>query len=266
MKIVLVFDGDDTLWMNEWQYSKARADFYQFLYSEFRDMMPNMNSVNQRYNELEQELFNHWGVKRGKISMLMLKVYNGLLDYFEKKFGKECVPDSSKRNEHERIIFEIGDQPFDFRQIKWVESAENVLEDLRSRADYRLCLLTSYDEKVWVDRSVYLGVSRYFENVLAIPRRKTGMDFVEAAGRGAGGDAIFYAVGNGHSDILPALELKKWHGIYIPHGSTSPMFYEHEGNNSYAPPPIDHPNVVTLHSIAELIDFDFENFKHKKSA
>ena len=29
---VFVFDGDDTLWMNEWQYSEAYANYFSFLY------------------------------------------------------------------------------------------------------------------------------------------------------------------------------------------------------------------------------------------
>lgn len=41
----LIFDGDDTLWMNEWQYSEAYADYLAYLYKIFKDKTPAIHLI-----------------------------------------------------------------------------------------------------------------------------------------------------------------------------------------------------------------------------
>ncbi|MFY9457985.1 MAG: hypothetical protein WAP23_03630 [Candidatus Spechtbacterales bacterium] len=266
MKIVLVFDGDDTLWMNEWQYSKARADFFAFLYSEFGDLMPSFILLFPRYFEIDHGLFPVWGIERGRVFIAMQKVYRELLEYFRKKLGEEndrFRAIMEKQPEHEKRIFEIGDQPFEFYDLKWVEGAEKVLSELRNDDRFILCLLTSYDAKVWRDRSKFLGVEECFgDRIKTVSGRKTKQDFMDASRyQDELHHARFLAIGNGESDILPALEISPlWHGIYIPHGSASPVFHNKKGANIYIPPPMDNPRVITLSSIGELRLIDFENF------
>ncbi|OGZ59119.1 MAG: hypothetical protein A3B96_03725 [Candidatus Spechtbacteria bacterium RIFCSPHIGHO2_02_FULL_43_15b] len=263
MKIVLVFDADDTLWRTEWQYSKALADFFAYLYSEFRDITPNLNSLKQRFDEIDKKLFPEWGISRGRWYMAMREVYHEILSHIERKFGKEYLPTENARIRQEKQIFDIGDQPFNFRGQKWKEHAADLLEELRGREGYSLCLLTCCDEIVWIEKSAFLGVDKYFSNILVIPNRKTSADFVNVSGYGEGKNEniLFYSIGNGASDILPALEIsERWFGIHIPDRSTSPVFEKELGQDIYSSPRIEHPRVATLLSIAELKNFDFENF------
>lgn len=268
MKIVLVLDGDDTLWMNEWQYSKARANFFAFLYEEFGRWMPSLKRVPARYWEIDNELFAIWGIRRGRVFFGMQKVYHELLEYFKKKLSKDIMAEILERQpEHEKIIYELGDQPFNFRDLTWVDGAQAVLQRLKEEG-YTLCLLTSYDENIWPDRGAFLGVEKYFskDRIRAVPGRKTEEDFIAVSGydEDMSSDTLFCAIGNGETDILPALEISdKWRGIYIPYGSGSPLFNTEKGDDWFTPPPIEHPRVINLKSIAQLGAVDFENFSAK---
>ncbi len=263
MNIVLVFDGDDTLWMNEWQYSKARADFFAFLYKEFGDLMPSFSLVSPRHFEIDHGLFPVWGIERGRVFTAMLKTYHELLEYFKNKASPRRMAEIlDKQKEHEKRIFEIGDQPFDFYDLKWVEGAEDVLEELIADGRFTLCLLTSYDSKVWRDRSKYLGVDRFFSRIKTVSGRKTKQDFIDVSDYDkAFHRAKFCAIGNGESDIRPALEISPlWRGIYIPHASSSPVFQNKKGADIYIPPPIEDDRVLTLRSIKDLSSVDFTSF------
>jgi len=73
----------------------------------------------------------------------------------------------------------------------------------------------------------------------------------------------FYAIGNGESDITPALEISDdWHGIYLPHGSTSAYFINEKSDDPYMPPSMNHPRVLTLDSIRQLRLINFDAFHY----
>ena len=57
MKIVLVFDGDATLWTTEWTYGRARAEFFAYLYSIFKELTPGLTALKDRYDAIDKELF-----------------------------------------------------------------------------------------------------------------------------------------------------------------------------------------------------------------
>ena len=264
-KFVLVFDGDDTLWMNEWQYSRARSLFFAFLYEEFRDLMPSLSILVPHYFEIKDALFRTWGIERGRVLVEMRKTYEELIEHFKKKLGEESERFKAlleKQEAHEKIIFEIADMPFDFYDMKWVDGAENVLFELKQDGRFALYLLTSYDARVWRDRSKYLGVDRFFEGIKTVSGKKNKQDFLEASDYyKAMHRAKFCAIGNGESDILPALEISPlWRGIYIPHASSSPVFQNKKGADVYIPPPIENDRVLTLRSIKDLSSVDFESF------
>lgn len=267
MQIVLVFDGDDTCWMNVWQYYKAGADFFAFLYEEFRDLMPGLQPLFARYFEHDYGLFPLWGIERGRVFFGMLKTYEELLGHFKEKLGESNERFQEilrKKPEHEKRIYEIGDQPFDFYQMKWVDGAREILQEFQNGHQFTTCLLTSYDANVWRDRGKYLEADKYFSRIRIVPSRKTSDDFIEVSGLNtAPPDTVFYAIGNAETDILPALEISdQWRGIYIPHCSSSPMFQAKKGDagDVYAPPAIDNPRVITIRSFAELRRVDFEKF------
>lgn len=263
-KIVIVFDGDDTLWMTEWMYSKAIANFCSYIYDIFGYMAPDFNTVHDLFVSVNRDMYVLWGVERGRLSQAMIKTYHRIFEYCRIKWGQDaCSRIESDSKEHEYRIFKLGDDPFDFRQHIWVDGAQDTLDCLKSRG-YKLCLLTCYDSKTWKDKSQFLGIARYADSIKAVPTRKTMEDFVEVSGYNTADSngALFYAIGNGKSDILPAIEIsERWRGVYVPHGSTS--IYHDKGTSEglFSLPVIDHPAAITVRSILELKTFDFENFK-----
>ena len=261
--VVLVFDGDDTLWMNEWQYSKARAEFLSFLYTEFGDLMPSIALLMPRYFAIDHDLFSIWGIERGRVSRAMQIAYHELLEYFKAKTSPDRMAEIlEKQEEHEKLIFKLGDQPFDFYDMRWVEGAEEMLAELKEDGRFTLRLLTSYDAKVWRERSKYLGVDRFFDGIKTVSGRKTKHDFVDVSDYWRTlHRSRFCAIGNGESDIHPALEISPlWYGIYIPHASSSPVFNNKQGADAYIPPPIDDKRVLNLCSIRDILSVDFDDF------
>ncbi|OHA48602.1 MAG: hypothetical protein A2806_00380 [Candidatus Terrybacteria bacterium RIFCSPHIGHO2_01_FULL_48_17] len=271
---VLVFDADDTLWMNEWQYSKAFSEFYAYLYQTFGPYMPNFRALQTRFEEIDRMLFPVWGVRRGRVSEAMLETYHELRDYFKrgvsagKRFPKADVvlwsPESAeKQTGIEARIAQIGDRPFQYKHLRWLRFAQITLDELKQRG-HTLCVLTSYDGTVWPKKAVYLEAMDYFHHSLAIPAKKTAEDFIKVSGWGSHEPGTkFYAIGNGESDITPALEISDdWHGIYLPHGSTSAYFINEKSDDPYMPPSMNHPRVLTLDSIRQLRLINFDAFHY----
>lgn len=265
-KIVLVFDGDDTCWMNNWQYARARATFFKFLFDEFQDLMPGFDVLFTRYFHNDwDELAPVWGIQRGRVFLGMLKTYDELLNYFKQRLGGESERFKAilaKRNEHEKRIFEFGDMPFNFYETNWVEGLRELLSELKRDGRFMLCLLTSYDANVWRDRGKYLEADKYFDRIKTVWSKKTAQDFIDVSGYAeAPKDTLFYTIGNSAStDILVALEIsERWQGIYVPHPSSSPIFKTKQGESDdpYIPPPLDHPRVITLRNILDLRLVDF---------
>lgn len=263
MDIVLVFDGDDTLWMNERQYSKARADFLAFLCAIFGSAMPSLRVAIERLYKFDSDLYSLWGVQRGRVFFAMLHVYREILGYLRGRLSERQFQDIlKKQREHEKRIYEIGDQPFNFHELEWLEFAQEVLGEFKRDPRITLCLLTSYDEALWPDRAEFLGVREYFDRVLAVSATKTKENFIEVSGwRNKCPNTLFYAIGNGPKDILPALEIsQQWHGIHIPFGLEAPIVRGEHGKDVYTPPPVGDPRVMTLRRIEELRMVDFERF------
>ena len=263
-KIVLVFDGDDTLWPVEWQYSKAKAAFFDFLYEEFEDLMPELQCIVARYFQISRGLFSLWGVMRGRTFSAMTEMYLELREYFKKNLGEDSDRFKEilgKRREHNKIIFELGDQPFNFYKTYWWEEAKCAISELSKDDRFVLCLLTSYDTNIWPDKARHLGVEEVFESrVLVVPSRKTKQDFISVSKYySKHHNTRFVAIGNGESDILPALEISPlWQGMYIPRSSSSPVFRDAKGADVYTPPPMDDDRVLTLESIKDLLSVDFK--------
>lgn len=266
MSAVLVFDADDTLWMNEWQYSKAFADFFAYLYSQFGNRMPNFHALKTRYDEIDRELFPICGVRRGRVAEAMRKTYEEVLQFVSTRTvhaGFFGALEQDSREEQRRRIREIGDHPFSFQELRWVAFLERALDQIGRIDGNTLCLLTSYDEVVWKKKRRFLNIGRYFgRRVRAVPGKKTAEDFIAVSGYDWRPKGVkYYAIGNGTSDILPALEISdRWHGIYVPHGSTSALFENKKGESPYFPPPMDHLRVMNLRNILQIQSLCFEHF------
>jgi len=262
MKKVFVFDADDTLWMNEWQYSAAYAQYFAFIYQIFRECSPTLKYLNRRFFQIDIGLYRVWGIRRGRVAESMRLCYQEICAWAKARFGHEFMPVESIRH-YERMA-ELGDLPFDFMKLLWRPDALDALKVLKRRG-YTLCLLTSYDPEVFPARAARMEIDRFFtpEHVRAIPGSKTKDDFIKVSGWTPENDAAYewYAVGNGESDLKPALEISaRWRGFYMPHGSTSKFFYHEESSNDY-PEPIKHfmppsfvdPRVQTINTLKDIL-------------
>lgn len=268
---VIVFDADDTLWMNERQYSEAYSKYFLFLFETFRQYAPTLKYVNKRFFQIDGDLYKKkirdnsddtWGIRKGRIAESMRLCYEEVSAWAKDRLGHEFQADERAR--HLEEIKKIGDMPFDFTKLVWRPDALRALEYLEGRG-HTLCLLTSYDPELFPKRAAFMEVERFFapEHIRAIPGSKVAKDFVLVSGWTAEKDAgcDWYAVGNGESDINPALEVSdRWRGFYMPHGSTSKFFNHEEGSNEYPepvkhfmPPKFEHPRVLTLHDLDELV-------------
>lgn len=253
-KSVWVFDVDDTLGMNEWQYSAAFAEFYHYLYSNFRWMMPNFNAVYSMLKKIDSELFYSYGVNRGRIAESMAQTYEEVCKWIEYRWGKNI-----RHRDHERQIRAIGDLPFAFTEMELLNNAKFVLHELKSRDD-KLCCLSSYDKKIFPLKAKFLGLDSFFNvsDVRLTQGKKTTADFIEVSGWTQELDRYYewYVVGNGPGDILPAMEISEnWRGFYVPHGSTSAFFKDDSELNFFIPPPIDNFKVKSLRDIEEILNY-----------
>lgn len=260
---VIVFDADDTLWMNGWQYDQAYVKFLDYLLKIFGDKTPNFHYLQARFFQIDGELYKKYGIRRGRVTEAMLQTYREVCAWSEWRFGFKFTPKQNQR--HEAQIRLLGDKPFNFRKLKWLAEAWELFTELSRAATHKLCLLTSYDTEIWPEKSKYLGIYNFFkpENVRAINSQKTKDDFIAVSGWTPENDkkeGCWIAIGNGESDIRPALEISEnWYGYYIPHGTTS-KYLEHEKGlndypepiNHYMPPKFDHPRVKTLKNFNEL--------------
>ena len=256
--VVAVFDADDTLWMNEGQYSQAVCRFFDYLYQALRNRVPTRGYLSERFQKIDGELFGTWGVKRGRLAKSMVRLYYEVLGWAKWRYGVNL---HDKRDE--RFIREIGDLPFDYELLDWLPEAKALLEKLK-KAGWKLCLLTSYDNKVFPKRAKYMGLKEFFhpENTLAVEYKKTKEDFIAVSGWSPQSDKNqkWVAVGNADSDILPALDISEnWYGVRVPHGSSS-KYCEDKDSGKYTdcpypyfmPPPLVHPRALDLRSLSDF--------------
>ena len=240
-----VLDADDTLWMNEWQYSKAKADFLAFLYDRLGDRMPNITSVLTKYSSIDATLGKEMGVRRGRVARTMVETYLAICQWSEERFGKVAWNKGD-----EEAIRQIGDQPFDYTKLRWTAGAKEVLDTLKE-AGHTLCLLSSYDSNVFPARADFMGIDKFFapERIRTAELGKTREDFIAVSGWTPESEDIFVSVGNGEKDMRIPVEISEnWRGVYVPYGSTSPTF-SHSEQADFTPPPIEHPRIITVDSI-----------------
>ncbi|MDO8560996.1 MAG: hypothetical protein Q7R91_02170 [bacterium] len=240
--------------MNEWQYSHARSEFFRVLYELLPGHVPNLHYVKDRYFEIDLELFKEWGVRRGRVAEAMALFYREVCTWAKWRFGKNYY-----RQEHEMLVRAIGDLPFDYTKLEWLPEARAVLQHLKA-GGHRLCLLSCYDTALFHRRATHMNIFEFFpqERVQATEQKKTADDFCRVSGYTSDSSRFewWFAIGNGDNDILPALSLgKEWSGIYVPHGSSSPLFNPHDRGEGFQSQPLEHPRIQTLRSLEDLIPF-----------
>lgn len=251
-KLVLVFDADDTLWMNVWQYDWATVKFFDYMFRLFRGRIPNFHDLKDCYYEIDGKLQKgEWGIKQGRVSESMARLYKEVCQWSKKRFGIDFYSTGD-----EAEIRSFGDLPFDFEELEWLPEAHQALAELKN-AGHTLCFLSSYDSRVFPKRRHFLNLKEFFplKRVKTTEFRKTKQDFIDASGWTPenDGENIWIAIGNAKSDIEPALSIsEKWYGIHIPHGSTSQYCEHGKGVNRFTPPLYKDPRVVNIRSLTKI--------------
>ena len=246
----LVFDADDTLLATNWSYDAATGDFLQYLYNQaLPERAPSLHGVSERFYEIDAKLAAVWGVKRGRCAESMVLLYKELCNWIEKRTQEQLY-----RIEHEIKIREIGDRPFDYRKHTWLPGVKETLQILQAKG-HTLCLLTSYDTKLFPKRAKFLGFDSFFSaGIRSIDGKKTAQDFIEVSGWHQGAPGDWYAIGNMESDIMPALDIcDQWRGIYIPYRTTSPFYKRIGGEINFDALPIQHPRITNINAFKELL-------------
>lgn len=252
-KFVFVFDADDTLWPLGWLYDEACLVFWLYLIKIFSGQTPNVISVIKKHFEIDLQKSRHMGIKRGRVASTMVGLYLEICGYVNNVYGVTVYDPR-----HEAKIRTIGDKPFKYKRLKWLEDAKRTLSVLKQDG-HKLCMLSSYDAGLFPLKNDFLNVWEFFNksNVIQTEFKKTSDDFIRVSGWTPEIDRQFsrwIAVGNGESDILPALGISEhWHGFYIPHMTTSPYF--EKVTSEFIPPPIDNPRVETLTNIKEILEY-----------
>jgi FMN phosphatase YigB (HAD superfamily) len=249
-KRTLVFDIDDTLLATIWTYDAAYAAYFQYLFNAIAGRSPSFHDIYDRLFEIDAELSKVWGVKRGRVAESMVTSYRELCKWIEDRWGENLFSP-----EHEKKIREIGDMPFDYKNHFWLPTVVPVLRELKNRG-YILCALSSYDTKLFPEKAKLRNLSEFFgDRIMSVDHKKTAQDFIAVSGWNSPRQGIFYSVGNGESDIRPALEIAdNWHGVYIPLRNTSPFFNRAGRNKYFDADPIDHPRVLNINTFRELLD------------
>lgn len=251
MKRTLVFDVDDTLLATVWTYDVAYASFLEFLYKTLPGRAPAQHDVYERLFEIEAELSKSWGVKRGRVAESMAMLYCEVCDWIKERHGEDLY-----RIEDQVKIRKIGDGPFDYTKHFWLPKVKETLRILVDRG-YRLCLLTSYDTQLFIERAEFVGLNKFFNwsDIRFIESKKTSADFIEVSGWQPDASGSWFAIGNGESDIRPAIDIaENWHGIYIPHRTTSPFFKRDGKRVNFDAAPIEHPRVINIRTFSEILN------------
>jgi phosphoglycolate phosphatase-like HAD superfamily hydrolase len=244
---VFVFDVDDTLGRLARLYDLAYLEYFTAIYTFFPAKIPCLHSVYRKFFEIDKENSGIYGIQRGRIAASMIDSYRSICDWLGQDYDLD----------HEDEVREIGDKPFKLREWQWIEAAKQTLKKLKGQG-HKLCALSSYEESLFWDKVRIIGLDSYIEhgNMLPVHFQKTKEDFIKVSGWSLDIEdkyAGWCTVGNGESDIKPALEISnKWVGFYIGHKTTSPYF--NNSDSEYDAKPMDDPRVVNLKSIIQIFD------------
>ena len=246
----LVFDVDDTLLATSWTYDEAYTAYFNYLYKILQGRVPSLHDLYERYFEIEAELAPLWGVKRGRVAESMVRLYQEVCNWVQSRYGESVY-----MAEDENFIRMIGDRPFNYRKHFWLPGVKETLSVLAGKG-YSLCLLTSYDSQLFPERAKFLGLEEFFgQRMRFIEDKKTPLDYIAVSGWNSSADGEWNTVGNGESDIRPALEIAdNWFGIYIPHKSTSPFFKRDGKKVSFNATLIEHPRVLNIKTFRDILN------------
>jgi putative hydrolase of the HAD superfamily len=187
---LLVFDGDDTLWVVEPLYDEARSSAGDYLRDQGLD--PQRWEVLQRAIDVEN--VKKLGLAASRFPTSCVEAYRQVV----KETGGQ--PDKDVEEEVWRRAARVFE-----RKAPLVSAARDVLEELAST--YRLALLTQGELWVQERRVNQSGLAHFFE-VVQITERKSSAVFAGLLDELNAQPSASWSIGNSlPSDIYPALDI-----------------------------------------------------------
>lgn len=218
----IIFDADDTLWINESLFRDTEQKFYQLLkpYAEEEEIMRTLYS-----KEMQNLPTYGYGVKGFMLSMLETAL----------ELSRYRIP-AEKINE----IVQLGKEQLS-RPVDLLDGVRETLSELSKH--YRLALATKGDLIDQKHKLQLSGLEEYFDHV-EIMIDKTDLAYRKLLTTLNVQPENIVMVGNSmKSDILPILNLGG-HAVYVPFHTT----WVHEIVNGE----VEHDNLTNIESIREL--------------
>lgn len=214
MEKVFLFDLDDTLMWNEYTYSLAFIEFYEFLEAHWQKRLPYVGSIARLAEDLTHEMVNEINPATGKpFGFAMERFPTSLVRCYQRlcEMGYGTYTEGLAS-----LIYEIGLTAFDPRNYQaagLVPGAKGVLDFLKEKKD-KLILVTKGDLRVQRPKIEALELSLWFPKIHIVESKPP--ELFAKFRKKFRGHPIF-SVGNSFSsDIKTALEAGV-KGIFIPY-------------------------------------------------
>jgi putative hydrolase of the HAD superfamily len=223
--LVIAFDADDTLWVNEPYFRESEEAFA----SLFEDFLPMHQTQQELFKtEMDNLALYGYGVKGFMLSMVETAV---------RITGGTLSAEGTSR------ILEIGKHLL-ARPNELLENVENVLQALSGK--YRLVVATKGDLLDQERKLKNSGLEKYFHHI-EIMSDKQPADYIKLIKHLDIAPEEFMMVGNSlKSDIIPVLEIGG-HGVHVPFHTT----WAHEMVSN----PVVHPQFREVEQLTDILEF-----------
>jgi len=223
--LVIAFDADDTLWVNE-PYFRESEEAFSALFEAYLPLHQTQQELFK--TEMDNLALYGYGVKGFMLSMIetAIRITGGHLSA-----------------EGTQQILEIGKELLD-RPIEILPHVEHVLEVLSTK--YRLVVATKGDLLDQERKLKKSGLAKYFHHI-EIMSDKQPADYQKLIRHLDVAPEQFLMIGNSlKSDVLPVLDLGG-HAVHIPFHTT----WAHE----IVSHPVVHPNFREIEELDEILVF-----------
>jgi putative hydrolase of the HAD superfamily len=223
--LVIAFDADDTLWVNEPYFRESEEAFA----SLFEDFLPMHQTQQELFKtEMDNLALYGYGVKGFMLSMVETAV---------RITGGTLSAEGTSR------ILEIGKQLL-ARPNELLDDVETVLQALSGK--YRLVVATKGDLLDQERKLRNSALEKYFHHI-EIMSDKQPADYIKLIKHLDIAPEEFMMVGNSlKSDIIPVLEIGG-HGVHVPFHTT----WAHEMVSN----PVVHPQFREVGRLADILEF-----------
>ena len=203
---VFLFDLDDTLLWNEYTYSLAAIEFFEFLIKIFNNRLPFIGGIAKRVEEISHQLVSEFNPETGEAFGFSM---NRFPETLVRSYKELCENGWGKIDPSiAHSIYDIGNKAFDkelYKKAGMVPGAKRTLLFLLAQENVRLRLLTKGDPEVQRRKIDALELGSFFHSIEIVPNKDVALFFFwkERLSK----DAKIFSVGNSFSsDIKPALE------------------------------------------------------------